>query len=135
MLILKKFPKNNRFTCFSLMSVWVKVPLGILGRVARMANTMVTRLTLNRVMAGTVYWGNCSRFFNNTLNNTEMMIEFTEIIICALLSAISLNRWWLPDVMRNMVSIPRSGRFLRFALSTPSSPGIRGFIFGFTEIG
>ena len=40
----------------------------------------------------------------------EMMIELTEIMMWALLSDISLKRWWLVEATRNMVSIPLSGR-------------------------
>jgi hypothetical protein len=54
----------------------------------------------------------------------DKMIELTVIIICALLSAISLRRWLLAEVILNIVSIPLSGRFgfSSFFFFDPESP-------------
>src|SRR5690606_34422446 len=89
----------------------VKYPEEIFGLVDRIAETMVHKLTNNKIKVGMVKYSLLSNFLRSNAIIIERMMELTVIRIFALLSAISLNLWLLVEVIRNIVSIPLSGLF------------------------
>ena len=62
------------------------------GRVAKMENVMDARHTDNKIHAGMIYSLFVASFPNKTEMMIEMIIEFTEIMMCDLLSDIELSR-------------------------------------------
>ena len=74
-----------------LMFSSVNVPDDTFGRVASIENIIVERLVPIRASAGITKLGFSENFLNSTVNTMDSMIEFTEIMILALLSAIPLK--------------------------------------------
>ena len=73
------------------MSSLVNNPLVTLGLIDNMEKTIDTRLTVKRIMVGIIKWGLLSSFCISAPISMEIIMELTEIIILALLSAIPLR--------------------------------------------
>jgi len=73
------------------MSSSVNLPLLTEGLVARMAKVMEARQTLNKTHAGRTYSLLVASLPKSTEMTIDIMIEFTEIMICDLLSDMELN--------------------------------------------
>src|SRR5260221_14607049 len=80
---------------------------------------IVTTLTISRISVGITRFATFLLFSSLRTTRamaTEIMIEFTDIMICALLSAITLNFWWLEEDTLNIVSTPLIGRSIFLSL-------------------
>jgi hypothetical protein len=74
-----------------MISSLVKTPAVRFGRVASIENIMVAVLTMDKIMVGGIRFGSVANLLNNTENTIDIIIEFIDIIMFALLSAIELK--------------------------------------------
>ncbi len=77
------------------------------GRVDSMANTMVDKLNIRKIMVGRMMAGSCLNRLTSAARPSEMMIPLSEISILDLLSAIELRFICVRAVSLSMESAPR----------------------------